>query len=219
MKYFKKILAPVILLSLILLADSCISVKSDYPRINYYKLNQEANLLTNLKPVNVLLMVRKFTVGSEYDSQRMLAVEPDGSVKRYYYHRWMTECPEMITDFVINRLNKYNVFSGGVVGSSSISMADYFLEGQVLDMIARNSESNEPGKNTASITLKISLVRRTPMKAGDNVLLSKVYESSAFRASNSPATISDGISKALSEATDKFLSDILTAINSARNNP
>lgn len=216
-KYSFAVIASSIML--IALVDGCVNVKSDYPSIEYYRLKQMDNPGFNLGTLDGLFQIRDFTISEELETVYLMALTDDTRIKRYYYHRWIGNCSEMITDFFITRYNKMNAFSLGVVRSSSVLIPQYIMEGQVLDMIARNSDSGTEG-SYVSLSVKVNVIKIEPMKIEKQVIHSKVYNTKIPRRDNSVTTIPIAYSQAFSEISDQVLSDIHKAISSdTRNKP
>ncbi|HPI20971.1 MAG TPA: ABC-type transport auxiliary lipoprotein family protein [Candidatus Kapabacteria bacterium] len=190
----------------------CISIKSDYPATEYYRLEQEQTKYRNIGTIPNALLVRDFTLSEEIDTDRLIAVVDNTSVKRYFYHRWITDCSSLITDFIVKRYNEMNTFANGVVKSTSIIMADYILEGHILDMVAHNSDVNKEVKNDISLSIRITLLGKIPNSTENEVLLSKVYSRKETRLNNLATTIAPAFSKAFSLLADEILGDIQVAI-------
>jgi len=192
--------------------SGCISIKSDYPTIEYYRLEQEPTKYRNIGTIPNALLIRDFTVSEEIDTERLIAVVDNTSVKRYFYHRWITDCSSIITDFVVKRYNEMNTFANGVIKSTSIIMADYILEGHILDMIAYNSEENKEVKNEIFLSIRITLLGKIPNSTETEVLISKVYSRKEARPNNLASSIAPAFSKSFSSLADEILGDIQVAI-------
>ena len=142
--------------------QGCINVdfKGDYPEIEYYRLKQVDEISSNTGTVEGTLQIRDFSIGEELETNYLLALIDETTIKRYYYHRWITDCSSLITDFFINRFNSIDAFKGGIINSSSIIQPDFILEGQVIDMMAYNSTKDAAGSNYVNLTLRITLIKR-----------------------------------------------------------
>jgi ABC-type uncharacterized transport system auxiliary subunit len=119
----------------------------------------------------------------------------------------------MITDFFVARYNKLNAFSQGVVKSSSVLLPQYIMEGQVLDMIARNSGSVAEGSNYVTLSIRINVIKLETKNASKQVILSKVYDTKIPRRDETVTTIPIAYSQAFSELADQALADIHIAIS------
>lgn len=196
----------------LLCLSGCVSIKSDYPTIEYYRLEQEQTKYRNIGTIPNALLVRDFTLSEEIDTDRFLALVDNSSVKRYFYHRWVADCSSLITDFIVKRYNEMKTFSNGVVKSSSIVIADYILEGHILEMLAYNSEKNKEVKNEVFLSIRIALLGKIPNSTETEVLISKVYSKREARPDNLARSIAPSFSKAFSSLSDEILADIQVAI-------
>ena len=196
----------------LLLTSGCFSIKSDYPRVEYYRLSPEPLSLKNIAKINASLLVRDFSAGGELDTEHLTVLWSDNQVQQYYYHRWVNDCATLVTDFIINRYNQYNAFGGSVVRSSSYILPDYILEGQILELIAVNNAEKSKEPCNVSLSIQVNLLSRIPLKPENKVVLSKVYNLKVPRENNSVKTIVTAASKGISQIADKLLIDIQTAI-------
>ncbi len=205
-----------VLLSGILLINGCVDLKSDYPEIRYYRFSQEE--LSNIKheQLPVAVQFRNFSLSSQINPFRLMAMEGQNEVSMYYYFRWANDCSDMAKDFMIERFSNYDIFKGGVLTPENIIMPDYFVEGMVTDMMAYNTEDEDVEKPYVNIQLKISLAVRDIKLSNDNVLFTKVYKSKIFRETNKAESIAPSFSKALNEISDELLIDIINAIENHR---
>ncbi len=192
------------------LAQSCISLKSSYQPTVYYRLQQKSTSIQTTDTLPGTLYIRSFTTNEEYNNDHIVYFNDNvRQVDFYVYHRWLTEVPDMITDFIANRYIEKNIFRNGVAQSGSALLPDYILEGKVLEMIADNGNSN-PGAVTMKI--QIALINIEPMEIERPVILQRVYEASVKRADGSAASIPAAYSEALADIADRMLVDIAKAV-------
>jgi ABC-type uncharacterized transport system auxiliary subunit len=201
MKYLLKVF---IFSSITLLASCGGLIKSEYAPITYYRL-QATPPAKNIAVMPGTLMVRTFYTNAQYDSDDMYTTNGGAISNPYEYHKWVSATPELVTDFIINRLTQYKAFTKGVVPSGSASAADYILEGKVLDMIA---ETDERGSNVAHVQLQVSLVR----VKDNSLIMQKLYDKRINRTSTAIQSIADAMSAAMSEITDEIAADMAVAI-------
>ena len=204
-----RIIYIVLLAAVSCLVQSCISLKSDYQPTSYYRLQQPSTSIQTADTLPGTLYIRTFTTNEEYNNDHLLYYTDDvRQVDYYVYHRWISEMPDLVTDFIANRYIEKNVFRTGVVQSSSTLIPNYILEGKVLEMIADNSA--EPG--SVLIRVQISLINVEPMQVDRPVILQRVYEASARRTNTNASSIPAAYSEALADITDRMLVDITNAI-------
>lgn len=191
---------------------SCINLKSEYPKINYYSLKQDAISIPHVQKINTALQIRDLSIGYQYSTDHIIARWTDTKTQVYFYHRWITDFEDLATDFIITRFNKANLFNKGVVGTKTTVIPEYILEGEILDVIAINSTTSAPGDNFVTLTIRINVIKRNPMKNERNILISKVYEKKVNRTNSSVTTIPSAFSKAISAICDEMIVDIQEAI-------
>jgi|YNPMSStandDraft_2_1061718.scaffolds.fasta_scaffold20698_2 ABC-type uncharacterized transport system auxiliary subunit len=204
---------------LLLLLFSCINLKSPYPDIRYYKLANEALMLQKLDTLPVAVQLRNITVNDEYNTDHIIATKlPSREVKVYYYHRWISKLDDLITGFLLNRINSYGIFSGGLIPASSINDPDYILEGRLINFQAKNSEkSNQPDANWVEITLNCSFYKRSSEMSGLTLLFNKNYTQKVNRINSNVETIPQATSRAMALISDMILVDIINYIKDDRN--
>jgi ABC-type uncharacterized transport system auxiliary subunit len=201
MKYLLKLF---IIALLPLFVGGCGLLKSEYAPINYYRLQAEPPL-KNVAAMPGTLMVRTFYTNAQYETDDMFATSNGVITNPYQYHKWVSATPELVTDFIINRLSTNNAFTKGVVSSGSMSAADYVLEGKVIDMLA---ETDERGGSIAHVKIQVSLIRMT----GNALLMQKLYDKKINRKNTSIQSIAEAMSVAMSEITDELAADMAVAI-------
>ena len=112
---------------IIIVFSSCINIKDEYPQVEYYQLKQEQSRVNRFESIEGLLLVRDFGINDEVDSEHIIANWDNGQVQRYFYHRWISNCSAMYTDFIVNRFNFNNSFSKGVVKSNSMMPPNFTI--------------------------------------------------------------------------------------------
>ncbi len=205
----RKIMA---ILPALLVLSACVSIKSDYQPITLYRLNQEAISAKNLGKINITFMIRNFTTASEFDTEHLLCTWDNSKVQPYYYHRWAADASEMMTDFFFTRYSKTQMFMGGVVGTDSWVVPDYFMEAKILEMMAYSSKEKSSNANYVNVSIQVSLARRSPLKIEKEIVYSDNYIQKIQRSDNLVSSIVPAMSKAVSQIADKLLLDIQSAV-------
>lgn len=209
-KIFVKSIAAALFLALAL--SGCIELKEEYPDIKYYAFTQEPFSIQSFAVSPVTLMARDFIMNSEYETQHILARWADGRVQRYFYHRWAGDLSSLITDFISNRINISRAFAGGVVKPTMLVMPDYIIEGEIMEMIAKNSENAGPGDNYVKAVIKINLLTRAPQGHRERLIFAKIYEDQVNRRDNLVVSIAPAFSEALSRIAETMIVDIGEAV-------
>jgi ABC-type uncharacterized transport system auxiliary subunit len=206
-----RILLPTLIFALAtLFVASCISVRTDYPEIKYYQIKQEAPTSSNRATVSGVLQVRGFTGAEAVSTDEILVTNSNHQIQKLYYHRWAAECPQMLTDYFVLRLNNLKAFSGGTINSSTMLVPDFILEGELLDMNAIGSSEDKNGnaENSVNITLRISLIKRSPGKIEKELVFNKTYNKKTKRTDNSAPSIAPAFAVACAGMFDDIMTDI-----------
>jgi ABC-type uncharacterized transport system auxiliary subunit len=205
------------LMIILIFTSSCISLREEYPEIHYYRLTQTEENLQNIGAGTIegTLQIRNFSVSDAIDTDHFLGISDDNTVQVYYYHRWIASASDLVTDFIVTRYNDLRVFTGGVVKPASILVPDYILEGQLIDMVAHNTNDNK-SPNYVYIALRISLIKKVSLSTDKKILINKVFTVKSPRKNNSVETIAPAFSMAVSQISDQMLFEIQNAISKDR---
>lgn len=201
----KKILF--LLLCTATLATGCFSIRTEYQPVTYYRLVQKPSAIQTVDTLPGTLYIRTFLANEEFNNDHIVFLRSQTEVDFYTYHRWISEAPEMVTDFVANRYINGNMFRNGIISSGSALVPDYILEGKILQMVADNGDSNN-----VRLELQITVVGIAPLQVERPVILQKVYEKIVSRNNDTAASIPDAFSSALSVIADELLVDLEKAI-------
>jgi ABC-type uncharacterized transport system auxiliary subunit len=188
--------------------QSCISLKSEYPRTAYYRLEQKAVRSFGLQSPQSLL-VKPFTIDSEFDTDRMITLVNGTEAQPLNYHRWTSEPQELITAHVRSRLAQSGAFTGGVFTPESSVITTLTLEGRIVECLARSLTANPA--NTATLTVHFT-VQRLEANGAASLLLQKMYTQTLPRANDAAASIAPAMSDAASAVCDSLLSDLASAL-------
>lgn len=205
-------------LVIILFLASCINLKSPYPDIKYYRLTTEPLMLQNLDTLPVSVQMRNFTINDEFNTDHIIATNlQTRQVQVYYYHRWISKFDDLITGYVLSRVNSYGVFAGGFLSSSSINDPDYILEGRITNFQANNSDKkNAPDANWVEVSINCSFYKRSKDIAGLALLFNKNYTQRINRINNYVETIPQATSRAVALISDMILVDMINYIKEDR---
>lgn len=201
-----------VLLFTVLLAvgvAGCLSIKSEYQPTQYYRVVQKPSAVQTVDTLPGTLYIRSFTVNEEFNNDHIVYIDEDVQQLDYYvYHRWITEVPEMISDYFANRYIQREVFRNGVAQSGSALLPEYILEAKILEMVADNREES------SSVVLKISvsIVDVEPLRVERPVILQKTYEQRVARRNTGVESIPEAYSEALANIADQLLVDMENAV-------
>lgn len=202
----------ILLLILLLSIVGCINLKSPYPMITYHRLQHEPFAVQTFDKINATVQMRKLSINDEFDTDHFLALKDGGDVQVYFYNRWIANFSDLVTGYMLNRINGYGVFSGGFLPSSSMSLPEYIVEGRILSVLANNSDKRATDANWVEITANFSLIKRDENNAEIRQLFNKNYTQRINRRNNSAESIRTSMSKAVAFVSDMLLVDIHNAI-------
>ncbi len=200
-QYMSRFVLVVLLLGFL---SGCFNIRTKYFETKYYSLQQEEFSFRNIATVDASIFLVELKVPSLLDGNSMFQILKDGSVKKYFYHRWISEYEEMISDFIISRINLSKAFSEPVRKDVSLLVdSDYFLSGQVIDFSAYSDDSKN---NYVNVAIQFSLIKK--VGAVRQIIFLKNYTQRINRQSSAVETIPPAFSKALSLIVDSLILDI-----------
>jgi ABC-type uncharacterized transport system auxiliary subunit len=198
------------ILIIALLLTGCFSIRTPFIPTQYYTLNQQPFSFKNIAELETFILFKDFSVPEELVENKIMVWFEDGSVQKYNYHRFTTDYPELINNFIFTRLNLSKAFKYGISNSSSTIVPNFILEGKVFEFRAY-SDSKDKSKNWVNVAIQVNLLKYVPITNQNKVVLSKVYTQKVERSSREVATIPQAFSIALSTIVDKMLIDLQTA--------
>lgn len=196
------LLSAMFLLSLVG-ATACISLKTEYPKTTYYRL-EDKPVQKAAKPVQEGLLVKPFTIDSEFDTDHIIVMASGTEAQPLQYHRWTSEPQELITANITNRLQQSSFFAQGVFTPASSVVPGLQLEGRITECLARGTAQDG---NIVSLRIHCT-VQRLDSIGKTSVLLQKVYSQTVRRASDGGASIAPAMSEAVSALGDALLADL-----------
>lgn len=203
----------VLLFTIFILLSSCLNIREEYPKIDYYVLNQESSLLNNLPEKNLTVMVRNVVVNESIDTRHILINSENSKVQKLYYHRWLSDLSTIATDFLVTRLINSGMIKNGVVRSGSFASPDYIIEAQIIEMKAFNSENTQKAEDFyAEIKLKVDILKFNS-NSKPEVVFSNTYDQKYVRKKPEIKFIPEAYSKVLSVAVDNLITDLTKVLN------
>jgi ABC-type uncharacterized transport system auxiliary subunit len=186
-----------------LVLSSCISFKSEYPKTTYYRL-EDKPVQKAAKSTPEGLLVKPFTIDSEFDTDRMIVMANTTEAQPLHYHRWTSEPQELVTAHIANRLQQSGFFAGGVFTPASSVVPALQLEGRITEFLSRGTAQEG---NVVSLRIHCA-VQRIDSLGRINVLLQKVYLQSVRRGNDASTSIAPAMSEAASALCDALLADM-----------
>jgi len=192
---------------------SCISIKSDLPKVVYYKLTQTPITETEATSLyaDKSIFIKPFRINSDLETSKISVSEDNWRVRKYNYHQWTAPLNEVLTEFTINRISRYGAFRKGVSSSAFSTNNDFVLECNVLNCIINNSTTTAR-PNNVELSISATLLMPNATTLSYSPVFSKTYTKSLARKDNSLETAVDALSILMSEITDAILVDIFQHI-------
>lgn len=190
---------------------SCINLREDYPKIEYYELKPTQDAPSRIK-ADGILQVRPFDASSILSERRFIVEKSSGGYDKFYYHRWADDFQELFTWLTINRLSNLKCMTGGIVSQGTALIPNYILEGSILQLRIYNNENKEDS-SFVSLSVKISLMAYPKDSTSLKVIYANVYDKKIMRESSKASTIAPAVNDAANEIITRFSEDIIKEIN------
>lgn len=189
---------------IVLTITSCINIRTEYPQIDYYKLESVKSVISTDLKIDGVLQIRDCHPAENVDTDHLYATWDNKNVRKYYYHRWVSDFPSLLTDFFKQRYSELNIFKSGVVNSSTILAPDYTLELRLLKMDAYSSEKYEKDSCFVEVSMQAVFSKKPDAGADPQVIVSETFTTKAKRPNNEVTSIAPAFSKAFSDLSDRI---------------
>ncbi len=201
----KKTLTILVLAFLLSLINSCVSIKSDYPDIKFYALDFNNDNISAGKKIEGSLLVRGFEISNEYNTDYLL-VNTEGSIKRYFYHRWIKNFELLATDYIVKAMTEKEIFSKGIFTISTYIAPDYVLEGYVMDVKTVFDDENED--YFVELKIKFNMIERIQITKEPVELFNKVFSSKVKIEDDKIMLVPPAVETAMEDITSRLISEI-----------
>jgi len=203
-----------LLIGTIILFSGCIRIKSPYTQPTFYRLIQQplskgevATLSTNNN-----IFIKEFDIRSDLETTKIAIIEDDKIVRYFNYHHWSTTLNELLTEYTIARISRYEIFKNGVAASLYSSNPDLVLECKILDCSINNYKTISR-KDDVTLSLSVTLLTADKTSLTYQPLFSKTYTKTKARNNNSLDSAIETMSVLMSNIIDIFLVDIYKSLN------
>lgn len=187
-------------------------LRTEYPDIHFYKLNSYPESKIKESAVfNASLLIRDVMVSTGDETDQIMTTNEDGSIKKYYYHRWISDIPSLLSDFFRERYTKFGLFKGGISKSASAIIPDYILEITVLDFKSQNTSKGAPYVEV-TVTATFLAHPRDEVKPIEK-LFTKTFSAQEFRQNTDANAIAPAFSKALNVIADEIYLALYNYVN------
>lgn len=208
--YIKRFLCATMLsITLLTAVTACINIKSDLPKVTYYRLTQSELNSLKLKQASIdkSIFIKKFSISSELETTKFVVLEDNYTIRKYNYNLWASPLNQLFTEFFINRTSKYDIFKKGVLTSTNTTMPDIILEANVTECNIYNFR-DEKHVYAVELSISCSLFMYDEAKGEYISLFAKTYKHSLARKDNTIETAVTAVSKLLADINDELLLDI-----------
>lgn len=206
---FRKELKILLFLSTLILLNSCIDLKDEYPSFEYYSIGNLDTYVNKDNSIDYVLQIRDVSIAGMYSTRNILANEGDNKVRKYHYHKWIDDINSMATDYLIRKFNNANEFNNSVVSTRTMLIPDFILDCKIEEVFIRNSESGKMGENYVEMEVHANLIKLEKGSPKNTVLFSKDYDQKINRKNSSVRNIAPSLDKALDVIGNEILSDVL----------
>ena len=194
-------------LSLLLFIGGCADLKQPAVRIDYFTLEYESPVISDLSPLPVVIKVEPFSVAPSYNSTRI--IYRNGSYKRdeYFYYKWRANPGLLATYFLRRDISNTGLFSA-VLPSDSRFPFSFLLEGTVDQFY----EMDEGEHWTAVLSLTITVMDSKDPDVSANVLFQKTYHKQKPCPQNNPTGLAEAMSQAMKDMSGDIIRDVYASI-------
>lgn len=195
----------------ILLFNSCINLKNEYPEIKYYNLSQVNDKPLDVYKYDAILLVRNVDISAAIYGSQILVNWDSKSYQKYFYHRWADDFDLLTSDFITQRFQNSGVFKSGVTKTIGSALPDYILDVIINDLFIE-SKSNSDEINSVNLEITVSLLKRNSDDKDNKVLFNKQYKNRTIRQNNRIENVAQNVSIAISKITDEIINDVSNSI-------
>ena len=191
----------------LIIVAGCVSIRTEYPDISYYRLSEQPlqpALLEYRIPAG--LWIRPFSVDAEFATERFILIRSDGIVQRLFYHRWVADPANLVTDAIAHRLIRYATFTKGIFRERTLARPRYRLEGRILEFAAAVDEDND--RYVGRLKIYFSLLEYHPQQYY-RPILHQLVEVSLPSEEDELELIAPVMSNAVARAVDQWLMSIV----------
>lgn len=198
-------------IALAIVLSAC-SFRTDYPEIRYYKINSEpSSKIKEDATLDASVLIRDVMVSTANETDQIMTMNDDGSINKYYYHRWISDIPTLLSDFFRERYTKFGLFKGGISKSASAIIPNYIMEITLLEFQSINTAKGSPYVEVVAMATAIEYP-----KGGDEAmkrLFTKSFTAREYRRNLDAVSIAPAFSKALNNIADDIYLELYNYVN------
>ena len=198
--YHKKSVILIIGISLIL--GACLNLRQPSNKIEYYTLEYDPPLFTEMDQLPYAVSVEHLTVAPMYDTTQIIYKEGPFARDAYAYHRWRVNPGDMITS-LLNRDIRYSGLFKTVTSYDSQYGSQFSLSGEVEEFYEWDTEEGWK----AVLSLSISLISVNERDVDKRVLYQKSYRATGTCKQKNPRALAEALSLEMSRLSREIISD------------
>ncbi len=196
-----------LLIGLPLILCSCISLKNPADKIEFYTLEYNPPVISDLKPLSHIIRLDRFGVSPIYNTDRIIYRE--GSFKRdtYFYHKWRANPGDLVAYFLSRDIRASGLFSA-VIENDSKLQSSYLIEGSVDEFYERDAED----KWEAVLSIGITLMAEREPDISKRIIFQKTYRIAEPCRQKNPRALIEAMSTAMLKASSDIIKDIYNSL-------
>ena len=199
--YHKKSVVLIVGISLIL--GACVNLRQPSNKIEYYILEYDLPLFTEMDQLPYAVSVEHLTVAPMYDTTQIIYKERPFARDAYAYHRWRVNPGDMITS-LLNRDIRYSGLFKTVTPYASQYGSQFSLGGEVEEFFEWDTEEGWK----AVLSLNISLISVNERDVSKKVLYQKSYRATETCKQNNPGALAEALSLEMSRLSREIIGDV-----------
>jgi len=199
--YHKKSVILIIGISLIL--GACLNLRQPSNKIEYYTLEYDPPLFTEMDQLPYAVSVEHLTVAPMYDTTQIIYKEGPFARDAYAYHRWRVNPGDMITS-LLNRDIRHSGLFKTVTPYASQYGSQFSLGGEVEEFFEWDTEEGWK----AVLSLSISLISVNERDVSKKVLYQKSYRATEACKQKNPRALAEALSLEMSRLSREIITDL-----------
>ena len=181
----------------------CFGSSPPRDRIRFYTLEYNPPMFQGFKEQPCVIKVQRFSINPIYNTTRIVYEHESSTRDDYVFHRWRANPADMVTQLLERDFRKSGVFKA-VLDEDSRFPYTHILEGSVDEFL----ESDSQKIWQAILTISITLMKEDGLDIVKGILLQKTYNARIDLNKNNPRALSEAMSRAMAEVSEKIIRDI-----------
>jgi ABC-type uncharacterized transport system auxiliary subunit len=199
--YHKNSVFLIIGISLIL--GACVNLRQPSNKIEYYTLEYDPPLFTDMDQLPYAVSVEHLTVAPMYDTTQIIYKERPFTRDAYAYHRWRVNPGDMIAS-LLNRDIRHSGLFKTVIPYDSQYGSQFSLGGEVEEFFEWDTEEGWK----AVLSLSISLILVSESDVNKKILFQKGYRATGTCKQRNPRALAEALSLEMSRLSREIIRDV-----------